>query len=71
MNPKKQLKGASHLFTLRVWAEPLGHGRSELRGQVRHILSGEVRYFREWATLIAYVSERLAAGNEGPRDEGG
>ena len=50
----------SQLFTIRVWLEPLGHDQSETRGQVRHVLTGEIRYFREWAALIAYVSERLA-----------
>lgn len=50
------------LFTVRVWAEPLGNGQTELRGQVRHVLSGETRYFREWPDLIAYLSEQMALG---------
>jgi hypothetical protein len=41
----------SHLFTVRLWLEELGDGQSEWRGQVQHVLSGETRYFREWASL--------------------
>ena len=50
----------SHLFTVRLWLEDLGDGRAEWRGQVRHVLSGEVRYFRDWPTLIALLQALLA-----------
>lgn len=71
MNPDHQQNVQhSQLFTVRVWIEPLGNGQTELRGQVRHVLSGETRYFREWAVLIVYITERLTAGNEGRRDDG-
>lgn len=43
---------ASHLFTVRLWSHDLGDGRTEWRGKVQHVLSGEARYFREWAELI-------------------
>lgn len=49
----------SHLFTVRVWREELGAGRVEWRGKVQHALSGEARYFREWAELIAFVREQV------------
>ena len=49
----------SHLFTVRVWREELGEGRAEWRGKVQHALSGEARYFREWAELIAFVREQV------------
>jgi hypothetical protein len=49
---------ASHLFTVRVWREELSVGRVEWRGKVQHALSGEARYFREWAELIAFVREQ-------------
>jgi hypothetical protein len=62
MNPTKQPSDTSQLFTLRVWAEPLDHGQTELRVQVRHVLSGETRYFREWPTLLKYLSARLDTG---------
>ena len=54
----------SQFFTLRIWLESLGNGQSETRLQVRHVLTGETRYFREWAALIAYVTERLAIESE-------
>ncbi len=50
----------SHLFTLRLWQEAWGAGQGEWRGQVRYVLSGEARYFREWSALIAYLLEMAA-----------
>ena len=47
----------SHLFTLRIWREELGDGHIEWRGKVQHALSGEARYFREWAELIEFIRE--------------
>lgn len=48
----------SQLFTVRLWREDLGD-RGEWRGKVQHVLSGEARYFRDWATLIAALQEML------------
>lgn len=56
----------SHLFTVRVWREELGVGRVEWRGKVQHALSGEARYFREWAELIAFMREQT--GNKQPEE---
>lgn len=50
----------SQLFTVRVWQEELDGGRSEWRGQVRHVLSGETCYFRDWLSLVAFVVEKAA-----------
>ncbi len=47
----------SHLFTVRLWSQDLGDGRTEWRGKVQHVLSGETHYFRAWAELV----ERLAS----------
>ena len=49
----------SHLFTVRLWLEDLGDGRTEWRGQVQHVLSGEARYFRDWPTVIALLQAML------------
>ena len=56
----------SHLFTVRLWLEELGDGQSEWRGQVQHVLSGEMRYFRDLATLVTCVVAMLSGleGNE-------
>jgi hypothetical protein len=56
----KQTPTHSHLFTLRVWPEDMGDGRIEWRGQVKHVLSGETSYFRDWPTLIAHLQQSLA-----------
>jgi hypothetical protein len=58
----------SHLFTVRVWLEELGHGQTEWRGQVQHILSGKSRYFRNWASLLAFLQE-MVSGDEGERGQ--
>ena len=49
----------SQLFTVRIWREHLGEGSSEWRGKVEHVLSGQTRYFRDWAALIAALQEML------------
>jgi hypothetical protein len=49
----------SHFFTVRVWQEELGNGQTEWRGKVQHVHSGEVRYFREWSTLVAALLKML------------
>ncbi len=54
----------AHLFTVRVWLADLGDGRAEWRGQVRHVISGRVRYFRDWPSLTTIVQEMLAGPEE-------
>jgi hypothetical protein len=49
----------THLFTVRVWLEELGAGQTEWRGEVHSVVSGEVRYFRDWATLVALLQAML------------
>ncbi len=49
----------SQLFTVRLWTEDLGEGRLEWRGKVQHTLSGEAVYFRDWPSLISFMSGRL------------
>ncbi len=51
--------GHSELFTLRVSAEPLNDGQVEWRGSVRHVLTGEVRYFRNWPMLVECLANML------------
>ncbi len=50
----------SHLFTVRVWLEDLGKGQVEPRGKVKHVLSGETLYFRDWSTLVTHLQTVLA-----------
>lgn len=46
--------GNSELFTIRLWLEELGEG-VDYRGQVKHVVSGASRHFREWADLEAFL----------------
>jgi hypothetical protein len=41
----------TQLFVLRLWVEDLGDGRSEWRGQLKHLPTGETHYFRGWSQL--------------------
>jgi len=45
----------SQLFTLRVWMEMMENGRYEMRGTLRHVLTGETYYFSDWQAMIRYV----------------
>jgi hypothetical protein len=56
----EQQQHSSHLFTLRLWHEELGGGDAEWRGKVQHVTSGEVRYFRDWPTLVAFLLQMLS-----------
>ena len=60
----------SHLFTIRLWLEELSDSRSEWRGQVQLVASGETRYFRNWEALVAHLNDMLAESGdtEGVRD---
>ena len=49
----------SHLFVVRVWAERLGDSHTEFRGQVQHVLSGEIRHFRDWQTLNGFLAQQV------------
>jgi len=54
-----QAPSPTHLFTVRVWREDLGAGQTEWRGEIHDVVSGEVRYFRDWPTLIALLQALL------------
>lgn len=49
----------SQLFLARVWKEPRSRGGNAIRVQIRHVLSGETRYFRRWRDVVAFVMERM------------
>ncbi len=54
----------SYLFTVRLWLEDLGDGRTECRGKAQHISSGETCYFREWSVLQTFFLKLLLSINE-------
>jgi hypothetical protein len=55
-----EAQSRSHLFTLRVWQEDVGHGRFELRGALTHVLSGKTVHFRDWTTLVELIEPFVA-----------
>jgi hypothetical protein len=57
----------SHLFTLRLWKEPLGDGQVELRFQVQHVLTRENRIFRDDAQLLAYLRAKIEEAEQESR----
>jgi hypothetical protein len=56
---RDELASRSHLFMVRVWLEDLGDGNTEWRGKLQCVTGGEVKYFRDWQTLIADLQEML------------
>lgn len=50
----------SHLFTVRIWEEEIGTGKTELRGKVQLLTTGETRYFREWTRLVPLLLMMLS-----------
>lgn len=57
---KPNARPRSHLFTVRVWEEAIRTDQTEWRGKVQVFPSGEVRYFREWATLVPLLVTMLS-----------
>lgn len=49
----------TQLFTLRLWAEDLDGEHTEWRGELHHVTSGELRYFRDWSTLVSILLAML------------
>ena len=56
----------SQLFTIRVWLEAVGDEQTELRGTLKHILSGETHHFRDWPTLVRHLEAAFAPGQVYP-----
>ena len=54
----------SQLFTLRMWVEETGEGRTEWRGKLQRVVDGETLYFREWDALLHFLNEALASPGE-------
>ena len=52
----------SHLFTVRVWQEEVGKDKTEWRGKVHLITTGNVRYFRGWEALVPLLLTMLSEG---------
>lgn len=44
---------------MHIWLENLGESKTEYRGKVQHVLSGEVRYFHDWSMLENHLLDIL------------
>ena len=55
------------LFFLRLWREELAQGHVEWRGQMTSLANGEVRYFRNPATLYRVLLTMLSDERAGKR----
>lgn len=40
---------------VRVWLEDLGAGKTEWRGKMQCVATGEALYFRDWQALTSYL----------------
>lgn len=56
-----QPNARTQVFTLRLWQEQVNGGHWEWRGRVQNVMSGEVRYFREWGMLVELLQAMLSS----------
>jgi len=56
----------SQLFTVRLWRDPGQPGGRGPIMQVKHVLSGETRYFRAWQPLIDYMRNKVDSPQRPP-----
>lgn len=47
----------SQLFLARIWKEVRTEDDSAVRVQIRHVLSGETRYFIRWCDVVRFVMQ--------------
>jgi len=57
----------SQLFALRLWTEQDDPETNDIRFKVQHVLSGEVRYTRNWAEVEAFVMQVFQEAEIGVR----
>jgi len=54
------------LFTLRLWTEEGTEDQQEWRGRLYDATTGDVRYFRDWASLIPVLLAMLREAEQPP-----
>ena len=57
--PTQQSSPRSYLFTVRLWVEEISPDQHEVRMQVKHVLSGQARYVREWKEMMAFMLAKV------------
>lgn len=50
----------SQAFVMHIWREDIGCPIPEWRGRVRHLACGDMRYFRDWRTLVLFLKQHSA-----------
>jgi uncharacterized protein YbjT (DUF2867 family) len=56
-----ELHRPTRLFSLRIWAEPLGQNQVEWRGRLQALPGGEARFFQGLPGLLGRLEEMLAS----------
>ena len=50
----------AHIFILKLWQEVLddeqSHKQTEWRGRIQDVFNGETHYFRDWPTIVKFIS---------------
>ncbi|MBI4788617.1 MAG: hypothetical protein HY782_16415 [Chloroflexi bacterium] len=50
----------AHIFILKLWQEVLNdeqnHKETEWRGRIQDVHNGETHYFRDWPTIVKFIS---------------
>jgi hypothetical protein len=54
----------SQLFAVRLWQEDVAGG-AEFRGNVRDVVSGAFRHFRDWTDLVAFMIAQMEEAENG------
>ncbi len=53
----------ARIFILKLWQEVLDEGRSrkqtEWRGRIQDVSSGKTHYFRDWPTIVKFISNSM------------
>jgi hypothetical protein len=53
----------AHIFILKLWQEVLNdeqnHRQTEWRGKIQDVFNGETHYFRDWPTIVKFISDTL------------
>jgi hypothetical protein len=53
----------AHIFILKLWQEVLDEEQSqkqtEWRGKIQDVRNGETHYFRDWPTIVHFISNIL------------
>ncbi len=61
----------AHIFILKLWQEVINdehnHKQIEWRGKIQDVFNGETHYFRDWPTIVKFISNILPELGNGKR----